>query len=123
MATLIVFMIYGANMGSSAPAAIYLRSIAHGDKIAHFLLFGFFSFLLNLALSTKRFEFGRISVYRGTVLVGLLALVEELSQRFIQTRTFEYYDLLADFAGIIFFALLTALYARESMASFTRPRP
>jgi len=122
VAVLIVCAIYSANTGSSMPAMHLLRSIAYGDKVAHFLLFGFFSFLLNMALSTKRFKFGRFSVYRGTVLVGLLALLEELSQRFISNRTFEYFDLLADFAGIFFFAVLTALYARESIACCSRSR-
>lgn len=117
VAIFIVYTIYAANTGNTLPAANYLRSIAYGDKVAHFMLFGFLSFLFNLALATKCFEFGRFSVYRGSMLVGVAALLEELSQQFILTRTFEYYDLLADFSGIACFALITALLTKRRMNS------
>jgi len=113
IAIFITFIIYGANTGSSIPGASYLRGISYGDKVAHFMLFGFQSFFLNLALLTKRFQFGRVSVYQGSMIVGVVALVEELSQQFIATRAFEYYDLLADFSGIIFFAFITAACTRH----------
>jgi len=118
----IVFVIYGANTGIAMPAAEHIRSIAYGDKLAHFMLFGFLSFLLNLAFTTKRFEFGRFWVYRGSLLVGTIALLEELTQHYIPTRAFEFHDLLADFCGIVFFAFLTALYARQTANRFSRSR-
>lgn len=110
-AVFIVFIIYSANTGSPLPAATLVLSMDHGDKFAHFVLFGFLSFLLNLAFGAKCFRFGPFSIYRGTILVATVALLEEISQRYISTRAFEYYDLLADFGGIVFFAFLTALCA------------
>jgi len=118
----IAYIIYAANTGNSLPVENYLRSIAYGDKLAHFMLFGFLSFLINLALGAKHFRVGRFSVYRGSMLVGAMALLEELSQQFIQTRTFEYYDLLADFSGIAFFALITALFTNGKIKKFTSSR-
>jgi len=119
-AILIVFIIYSANTGNPLPAAGFIRSFTHGDKLAHFLLFGFLSFLLNLALSAKRFVFGRISIFRGSMIVGVVALLEELSQQFILTRTFEYFDLLADFSGILLFAGITAIFTRRQLKSLCR---
>jgi len=39
-AVFIVFIIYSVNSGHSLPAVTFLQSIAYGDKLAHFVLFG-----------------------------------------------------------------------------------
>lgn len=38
-------IIYAANTGSEMPAQQLIRSVNHGDKVAHFTLFGALSFL------------------------------------------------------------------------------
>ena len=70
------------------------------DKICHFLLMGFLSYLTNAALDARRFRWRRLSVLRGSVLIGALVLVEEVSQIWIAHRAFELADLAADLAGI-----------------------
>jgi len=108
------FIIYTANTGNEMPAQQLVRSIDHGDKVAHFLLFGALSFLLNLAVTTKSFRWRRLSIYRGTALVAVFAVFEEGSQRFISSRSFDYFDLLADLMGVALFAFVTALFIRTS---------
>ena len=111
----ILSIIYHANTDGSMGAMIAVGSIMHGDKIAHFFLFGSFSFVMNLAFSCKTWRWLGISVYRGTALVLLFATIEELSQHFISRRNFDLLDLLADFLGLLFFAVITrCIYFRIS---------
>lgn len=106
-AAFIGFILYSENTGNQLPQTVMVRSITNGDKFAHFLLFGALSFLVNLAAEGKCFVLGRWSVYRGTALVLLFAMLEEGSQYFLPTRTFDYFDLLADVLGILMFAIAT----------------
>ncbi len=46
-------------------------------------------------------------MYLGAVLVLAFALIEELSQFFVVSRTLDAIDLLADVAGILVFSVLT----------------
>lgn len=110
----LAFIIYTANTGNEMPVQQLIRSVDHGDKVAHFILFGALSFLLNLAVTKKCFKWGRWSVYRGTALVAVLAVCEEGSQRFIASRTFDYFDLLADLTGVVLFAFITALFIKTT---------
>lgn len=103
----ILSIIYQANTGGSLGSMIAVRSIVHGDKIAHFFLFGTFGFVLNLAFSCKTWRWFGISLYRGTALVLLFAIVEEFSQHFISRRNFDLLDLLANVLGLLFFAVIT----------------
>lgn len=103
----ILSIIYHANTDGSMGAMIAVRSVMHGDKIAHFFLFGTLGFVLNLAFSCKTWRWFGISLYRGTALVLLFAVVEEFSQHFISRRNFDLLDLLADVLGLLFFAVIT----------------
>ena len=107
-------IIYIENTGGGVPAIGFIRSLSHGDKAAHFMLFGLMSFLLNLALAGACFKWRRWAIYRGSALVGVFTVLEECSQRFVATRTFDYFDLLADILGIALFAIVTASYLKKS---------
>lgn len=111
------FIIYTANTGNEMPLQQVIRSISHGDKLAHFTLFGLLSFLLNLAVTTKRFQWRRWSIYRGTAIVAVFAVFEEGSQRYISSRTFEYLDLAADLSGVLVFAVISAWFIKDKPRS------
>jgi len=111
----ILSIIYHANTDGSMAAMHAIRSLKHGDKIAHFFLFGTLGFVMNLAFSCKTWRWFGISLYRGTALVLLFAIVEEFSQHFISRRMFDLLDLLADVLGVLFFAIITrCVYHRLS---------
>lgn len=85
---------------AGATLAAYLDLIPHGifqyryaDKAAHFLLFGFLSFLLRGWMG-----------WRMAIFVPLLgAGIEELAQSASPHRTCDIWDYAADVAGVLFF--------------------
>ena len=83
-----------------------IRNFPYGDKIGHFLLMGFFSFLLNLALSGRTVSAWKFRYLLGSLIVLTVVTAEEFSQIFIRGRTFDLGDLAADFLGIFLFGEL-----------------
>jgi VanZ family protein len=81
----------------------FLRYIPYGDKVGHFGLMGTFSLLLNLALKARTFRVWKLNYLLGSLIVGLIVALEEFSQIYVSGRTFDFGDLLFDFAGIFIF--------------------
>nr|WP_275974933.1 VanZ family protein [Shewanella gaetbuli] len=108
----ILWIIYLANTGGQSVFFELIKHLPYGDKIGHFLLFGTLTYLANIALKFKTINCGTQSFYWGTITVSLFVLIEEGSQAFIATRTFDLADLWADAAGISFFSFLTWLTQR-----------
>lgn len=110
---LIALIIYDANNGGSFGTLYVMNFGVHADKFAHFILFGLLSFILNMALGLKRVRLWRFRLYLGSLSVGIFVVIEELSQLFIATRTFDLNDLAADYAGIFVFAYITRLSQKQ----------
>lgn len=89
-----------ADRGNGTPWWSFINEIPYGDKMGHLGLMGTMSFLCNLAFPSRRPDFVK-RFFTVTTLV-LLALIsgEELSQGFIATRTLDFFDWLADIAGL-----------------------
>lgn len=83
-----------------------IRNLPYGDKIGHFFLMGFFSFLVNLALSARSVKVWKFNYLLGSLIVLTIVAIEEFSQIFVRGRTFDWGDLAADFAGIFIFGEL-----------------
>ncbi len=79
----------------------WVGAIPYGDKIGHAVLYGIMALLLNYGLSYKKFK----SVPLGSFLVLLFAIVEEFSQIYIPSRTFDIKDILANIIGVALFSL------------------
>jgi len=100
--------------------------IPYGDKMCHALLYGIMAFLLNYGLGFRRvrllthlqplyrikafssFPFkGAVDTapYMGSIVVLILATLEECSQYYIPSRTFDLWDLGADFVGVVLFSI------------------
>jgi polysaccharide biosynthesis protein VpsQ len=92
-----------------------VRRLPYGDKIAHFLLMGVFSFLVNLVLRARNVRFWKFSCLLGSLMVLAVVAAEEFSQIFIPRRTFAWADLAADFLGIIVFGELARLLCRRRL--------
>jgi VanZ family protein len=86
-----------------------LFQLPYGDKIGHFFLMGTFSLLVNLALEARTVRFGRFTPLLGTLIVLLLVTLEEISQNWVDTRTFSLLDLAFDWAGIWIFGRIAAI--------------
>ena len=100
---ILAVIIFLSDWNGTAYLLDFVMYVPFGDKIGHFLLFGFFSLMLNLALKARTFRIWRINFLLGTLIVLIVVFVEEFSQIFIRGRSFDYRDLIADFAGIIIF--------------------
>ncbi len=106
-ALFLIGLIVLADMGKLHFLLRVMTSIPYGDKVAHFFLIGVLSFLVN---RTAMQLFPRQSPQRMSVIVTLFLLamftIEEVSQAPISGRDASFADLVTNYAGIVFFALM-----------------
>ena len=110
-ASTLVLLVVAADRG--ALAVSHLAMLPAADKIGHFLLMGFFSYLTNTALDGQCVRWKRISVLKGSALVSVFVTAEELSQLWMTHRSFELADLAADAAGIWIFGRISLIRIRD----------
>ena len=96
----------------------FVRVIPLGDKVGHFVLFGALSFLVNWILFARTWRIGPVSILKGSAVLFAIVFIEELSQLFFASRTFDWLDVLADALGIFGCGLL----ARNRLGQFVPPR-
>ncbi len=95
-----IWIVIIADRGNGTPWWSFLDKIPYGDKLGHLCLIGTLSFLCNLGFPSRKPGFPW-SVIAPTTVVLLIALsMEELSQGFIKSRHLDFYDWLADLAGL-----------------------
>lgn len=87
---------------------LWISTIPHFDKIAHFILFGIWAFLLTPHLLSKSQTGYSKAFVIGIILGIILALGTELIQAFIGYRSAELMDLIADLLGL---GLGTSIFA------------
>lgn len=110
---ILAVIIFIADRKSTRFLLDFIGNIPYGDKLAHFFLMGFLSFLVNLLLNARTFGFGKLRYLLGSVIVLVLVTIEEFSQLFVRGRTFDWRDLVADFVGIIIFGEIARLICRK----------
>ncbi|MEI8341386.1 MAG: VanZ family protein [Verrucomicrobiota bacterium] len=99
--------------------------VPEGDKIGHFLLIGSLAWLLNASLGWRRSQVLGRAVLLGSMIVFAFGTIEECSQRFFPSRTFELLDLLGDYTGIAVAGLLAPrldVFSNTIMARLRRAR-
>jgi len=123
----ISYIIFLADTADYNFAFSIVGHIPYGDKIAHALLYGMMALFLNYGLGFRRvllpqylwrknkkklislFQFkGALAnaPYIGSIIVLIFAVLEECSQYYIPSRTFDLGDLGADFVGVALFSVL-----------------
>ena len=102
----LLWIIYLADTGQQNILFDLAKSVPYGDKIGHVAIFGFFTTIVNFALKFQSANIGRARIYRGTLFIAIFAVLEEMSQSFISTRSFDLLDLSADATGIILATLI-----------------
>jgi hypothetical protein len=103
----ISFIIYLANTADHNFAFRLIGHLPYGDKFMHALLYGVMALFLNFGLNYKHYTWLGFKVQLGAVIVLGFAIVEEVSQYWLPSRTFDLLDLLADLVGVILFSCLT----------------
>lgn len=110
------FMVWGIYMANTGQR-MFLFDIADktpmGDKVGHFFAFGLICWFLNYAFEYKRMELFSISIFKGTFWVASFAILEEFSQAFISTRSFDLVDLTFDGLGMLVFSYVSLVLSRR----------
>lgn len=119
-ALIIGVIVWLANDGGFAYVFSWWRSIPGADKIGHFLLMGGFAFTLNLALGLRQFTLAQRRWLWGSLIVAVIVSLEELSQAWVPSRTFDLVDLTFDFLGILFFGWLAKKTVRPPTTATLR---
>lgn len=102
----ILLAIILADIGSKNFVFKFIKSIPNGDKFFHLLLYGILALSLNFALNFRTIYLFRFNIQLGAIIVLIFAFLEEISQYFIPSRSFDLYDLLADVIGVILFSMI-----------------
>jgi VanZ family protein len=83
----------------------FVNQIPYGDKAGHFILYGILTFLVDLALFRSRPSISRqLVALRVALILGLLIGLEEFSQQYFPSRTFDLIDLTFSYLGVTFFS-------------------
>ena len=102
-AALLAVIVLLANFGELRGFTAWLHRVPFGDKAAHFVLVGAFSFLVSATLSI-RWPKRRLAIVAGTIFVlAALASMEELSQSALAYRQYDPADMLCNVLGICVF--------------------
>ncbi len=109
----ILWIIYLANSGSESIFFDLVHALPFGDKIGHLGLFGSLTLGSNLLTKGKLLSLGSVRMYYGTLFVSLFVTIEEGTQYFIPSRTFDLIDLSADAVGIGVATGVTFLLVRK----------
>jgi polysaccharide biosynthesis protein VpsQ len=99
-------IVFLADQKKYQPLFRRVREMPYGDKLGHLVLMGLFSFFLNMAMGCRTWRIRRIELLGGSLIVALVVTLEEFSQLFFRTRTFDAVDLVFDYLGIFSFGLL-----------------
>jgi hypothetical protein len=91
----------------------FIRAIPGGDKLGHFVLMGLFAFLANLSLRCRTIRIAGKQVLLGSLIVITIITIEELSQRLIPFRSFDLFDLMADYLGVITLSRAARFFSQQ----------
>jgi polysaccharide biosynthesis protein VpsQ len=103
---LIIGITVGIDLGRLRSVTGWINSVPFGDKFGHLLMIGMLTFLLNYALAGRMVKIGRLKVLLGCTIVAVMMTVEECSQFWIASRTFDLIDLSANYLGITLAGIL-----------------
>ena len=100
----IIVIIVLANLGQLGILSVF-NGIPYGDKIGHFILYGILTLLVDLAFfGTLPHLSPKLVVLRVAFILALFIGLEEFSQRYFPTRTFDLIDLAFSYLGVAFFS-------------------
>ena len=109
----IIVIIMLANLGKLGVMR-FINNIPYGDKVGHFILYGILTLLFDLSFLRRSVDMPsapvrtnpRPIVLRIAFILALLIGLEEYSQQYFPSRTFDLVDLAFSYLGVAFFSWL-----------------
>jgi len=100
----IVLIIVLADRGMLGVLGV-VNQIPFGDKAGHFFLYGILTLLVDLALFRSRPNLDpKLLAIKCGLILALLIGLEEFSQQYFPSRTFDLVDLTFSYLGVVFFS-------------------
>jgi polysaccharide biosynthesis protein VpsQ len=103
---LIVGITIADDLGRIRSIVNLITSVPGADKLGHAIFIGTLAFLLNYALAGRMVKIGRLKILLGCLIIAIAMTVEEFSQIWIPSRSFDLLDLAANYFGIAIAGLL-----------------
>jgi hypothetical protein len=99
---LVIFaaIIFLADRGIMPRIIADMYAFPYGDKVGHLLLMGALSFLVNVSISCRYIRLGSINLLLGSLLISVIATIEEITQLLSISRSFSLVDLGFSYLGI-----------------------
>ncbi len=113
----IVWIIHEANIGRDNALFKLVRATPYGDKIGHFFVSGLLALAAHFLCRGKIWRVAKIPIPIGPLFVLVALTLEEASQAYLPTRSFDVMDGLANAAGVIVFSLPLCFSRRERSPS------
>lgn len=103
---LVIFIMLSATFQWENPIMGLIKGFKYGDKFAHLILIGILAYCINYLLKFKTIKRFNQNLLVGTIAITVFITLEELSQIWISTRTFDLMDLSANYVGIAIATLI-----------------
>jgi glycopeptide antibiotics resistance protein len=118
---LLIALVVLADSGSGQWLFSLAAFLPAGDKLGHVILFGILSFLTNLLARGQTMRFLGRPALKWNVILMVVVTLEECSQLFFRSRSFDLLDLSSDALGIWLFGRLAVAYLTRKRKA--RPTP
>lgn len=103
---IVIFIILSATFQWGNPIMGLIRGFKYGDKFAHLILIGTLAYCVNYLLKFRTIKRFNRNLLVGTIGITIFITLEEFSQIWISTRTFDLIDLSANYLGIAIATLI-----------------
>jgi VanZ family protein len=97
---LVIFTMLSATFQWTNPIIELIKGFKYGDKFAHLILIGTLAYCVNYLLKFRIIKRFNQNLLVGTIAITIFITLEECSQIWISTRTFDLIDLSANYIGI-----------------------
>lgn len=121
----VLLVVISADQGWGYSFFALIYRIPYADKVGHFFLMGFLSFLASLAFPGSRLGNARFPIrpLKSSLILLVLVGLEEISQNFFPNRTPDLMDYLASLAGILLFGELGAFIHQKRLEQPQSSKP
>ncbi|HEV2763588.1 MAG TPA: hypothetical protein VGV38_11475 [Pyrinomonadaceae bacterium] len=109
----LAFIVVLADQSGGRRLFAFVHAVPLGDKCGHFVLAALFALALDAAFSRRTFGPSRVRFPAGSAVALAVITLEECSQVFFSSRSFDPLDLLADCLGVLCAVLLRETFRRR----------